>query len=226
MVSNAQIVSSFKGSVQGNKKRFVSPDVYVVFGVPKRVRSTYLIWREGGKAPNIVFEITSRSTRREDTGTKMALYQNVLRVPEYFLFDPTGEYLRPHQLQGYRLENGIYHPISSLDGLLHSEQLGLDMWAEGNKLTLYDPVTAKTLRTPDQEGAYAQEQERIARIERRFAAEQERLAAEQKRIAEAQERIAKQQHLLAVKEMERAERAEAELARLQAELEALRKQDR
>ena len=27
--------------------------------------------------------------------TKRPLYERTLRVPEYFLFDPTGDYLRP-----------------------------------------------------------------------------------------------------------------------------------
>ena len=117
---------------EGNTKRFVSPDVYVVFGVPKRKRNTYLIWREGGKTPNVVFEITSRSTKKEDTGAKMALYQNVLRVSEYFLFDPTGEYLRPDQLHGYRLENDIYRPIPSWTACCTVSNWG---WICGPKIT-------------------------------------------------------------------------------------------
>src|SRR5208283_3959743 len=92
--------------VQGDKRRHVSPDVFVVRGVEKRQRLNYLLWVEG-KAPNLVIEVTSRSTRREDKQRKFALYQDVLKVGEYFLFDPYDEYLDP-PLQGYRLSKGQY----------------------------------------------------------------------------------------------------------------------
>src|SRR4029077_17273552 len=46
--------------VPGNKRRHVSPDVFVVFGVPKRLRGCFLVWEEG-KAPSVVIEITSKT---------------------------------------------------------------------------------------------------------------------------------------------------------------------
>ena len=55
----------------GNKRRHVSPDVFVVKGVPKKVRPNYLVWEEG-KGPDIVIELTSSSTRREDVKQKTA----------------------------------------------------------------------------------------------------------------------------------------------------------
>ena len=48
---------------------------------------------------------------------KLALYRDVLRVPEYFQFDPTEDYLRP-PLQGHRLERGEYVPIAAQGELL------------------------------------------------------------------------------------------------------------
>src|SRR5437660_332713 len=83
--------------VPGNRNRHLSPDVLVVRGVPKHTdpeRRAYLVWEEG-KAPDVVIELTSASTREEDVTDKRALYQDVLRVPEYFLFDPYEEYLHP-----------------------------------------------------------------------------------------------------------------------------------
>src|SRR5438874_1585552 len=77
---------------QGNKRRHVSPDVFVVKGVPKHDRPNYLVWEEG-KGPDLVIELTSSSTRREDVKKKFDLYQNTLKVKEYFLFDPLGDYL-------------------------------------------------------------------------------------------------------------------------------------
>jgi len=51
--------------VEGDPKEFVVPDVFVARGVLKRERRVYKLWEEG-RAPDVVFEITSASTRRED----------------------------------------------------------------------------------------------------------------------------------------------------------------
>lgn len=96
---------------EGQPEKKLSPDVFVVFGVSKRERRSYQVWREGGKLPSFVLEVTSRSTRKQDEETKPQLYAS-LGVQEYFQYDPTGDYLNP-QLKGQRLVNGRYEPISS-----------------------------------------------------------------------------------------------------------------
>src|SRR5579862_4559533 len=80
---------------EGNPKARLSPDCYVVFGIEPRLRDSYKAWEEGGKLPAVVFEFTSRKTQKEDTNKKRDLYEQTLQVPEYFLFDPTGDYLEP-----------------------------------------------------------------------------------------------------------------------------------
>ena len=50
--------------------------------------------------PNAAIEVTSRKTKREDLKAKPAIYARI-RVPEYFLYDPTADYLQP-PLQGFR----------------------------------------------------------------------------------------------------------------------------
>src|SRR5438552_11715171 len=116
----------------GNKRRHVSPDVFVVKGVPTGDRLNYLVWEEG-KGPDIVIELTSSSTRREDVKKKFDLYQDTLKVKEYFLFDPLGDYLDP-PLRGYRLRKGVYQPIHEVTGRLPSQVLGLHLEREGNQL--------------------------------------------------------------------------------------------
>ena len=119
----------------------------MVLGVPMRQRDSYMAWKEGGKLPDVVFEFTSRKTRKEDTDTKRPLYESVLRVPEYFLFDPTGDYLKP-RFQGFRLVDGRYVTLEVVDGRLSSEGLGLDLVQEGERLRLYDPRTGEWLLGP------------------------------------------------------------------------------
>jgi Uma2 family endonuclease len=138
---------------EGNKRRHVSPDVFVVFGVPKRERLNYLLWEEG-RGPGAVIELTSSSTRREDTRQKFELYRDVLKVPEYFLFDPFGDYLTP-RFQGHRLAAGAYRPMRVQDGRLRSRQLGLWLEPDGAQLRLVDPDTNTRLPTPDEIAAAA-----------------------------------------------------------------------
>lgn len=154
---------------EGNKRRHVSPDVFVVFGVPKRERLNYLLWEEG-QGPGVVIELTSSSTRREDTRQKFELYRDVLRVPEYFLFDPFGDYLSP-RLQGYRLTAGEYRRMRLQDGRLRSRQLRLWLEPDGSTLRLVDPESNARLPTLD-------EVEAAADRARTAEAEVERLRAE------------------------------------------------
>ncbi len=101
---------------EANPRAVVSPDVFVVKGVPKLVtrggkqekRRIYKLWQEG-RVPSMVVEVTSEHTRDEDTGRKLIRYAR-LGVEEYFLYDPYGEYLNP-RLQGHRLIGDQYRRI-------------------------------------------------------------------------------------------------------------------
>jgi Uma2 family endonuclease len=128
----------------GNKRKRVAPDVFVVRGIAKESRRYYLLWVEG-KSPDIVIEVTSRTTRSEDV-KKMALYRDVLEIPEYFPFDPLQDYLAP-PMQGYRLVGGQYQPIEPIDGRLPSEMLGLHLERYDSELRLFDPATGRRLPT-------------------------------------------------------------------------------
>ena len=63
----------------------------------------------------------------------------MLKVPEYFLFDPLEELPAGKFLCGYRLVNGEYELIPETEGRLISEVLGLHLEAAGEHLRLYDP---------------------------------------------------------------------------------------
>lgn len=112
----------------------VSPDVYVVRGVQKRKRRVYKVWQEGGRAPVVAIEVTSRKTRTEDVGTKLVIYRDELRVPEYFLFDPYDEWIGV-RLRGLRLSPGKEEPIEpDARRRLASRELGLELGVEGGHL--------------------------------------------------------------------------------------------
>lgn len=192
--------------VPGERLKHVSPDVFVVFGVPRdKPRKKYLVWEEGGRTPDLVIELTSASTRDEDVDDKMWLYRQMLGVREYILFDPYAEYLDP-PLQGYRLEHGEYVPIEPVAGRLPSQVLGgLQFERDEGDLRIFDPVTNAWLPT---------EQElRLAAEERASRVESERVRADEER---DRERAARE------RERNARLRAEEENERLRQEIESLR----
>jgi Uma2 family endonuclease len=128
---------------KGNPRASVTPDVVLVRGVEKWDRPLYKLWEEE-RPPDFVIEVTSSSTRREDLSTKKNLYER-LGVSEYFLFDPTGDYLNP-RLQGYRLEQGQYVRLAQEpDGSLPSRITDLRLRPEGLNLRLIDARTDEKL---------------------------------------------------------------------------------
>jgi hypothetical protein len=187
----------------------------------------------------MVIELTSQSTREEDLDDKFWLYRDVLKVQEYFLFDPHQECLSP-QLQGYRLIDGQFVRIEMVDGRLYSEVLGLWLEPHCSELRLYDPVTRKWLPTPAEAAQLAEQARQQAELQRqqaeagrramevarqqseaqRHQAEADRSAAEE---AQRQSETARQQADLARQQAEAARlQAEAENERLKKELERLR----
>ena len=187
---------------EGNPRRVVAPDVFVVKGISGGRRRIYKLWEEG-QPPDVVFEVTSPSTRGEDLRTKHDLYAR-LDVAEYFLFDPLGEYLRP-PFQGYRLGQDRYVPLRPAeDGSLWSAVLGLELHPRGESLRLFDPEGQRWLPTPQEETATRRAAEARATVE--AAARQ---VAEAQVAAEAAARQAAEARTAA---------AETELARLRAQL--------
>lgn len=121
--------------VEGDPKKRVAPDVFVVFGVPDRDRPNYKIFEEG-RAPDVIFEFTSESSRFYDMGEKLGLYA-AMGVPEYYVFDPSGQYLRP-SFRAFRLQDDVYREIPAVGGI-ESPRLGLRLVVDGDRLRLATP---------------------------------------------------------------------------------------
>lgn len=160
---------------QGNPKKFIVPDVFVVKGIQPYERRFYKLWVEH-KPPDVILEVTSRKTKKTDTTKKPALYRR-LRVPEYFLFDPTQDYLDP-PLQGYRLVGEGYEPVArDAEGAMVSEQLGMRLRPEGRYLMLHRLDTGERLLTAE-EALQLEAEARQAEVEARQAEAEARRAAE------------------------------------------------
>jgi Uma2 family endonuclease len=205
--------------VPGNKRKHVAPDVFVVKGVPKHDRPYYLVWEEG-KGPSMIIELTSSSTRRTDQTGKFQLYRDVLKVKEYFLFDPLGDYLKP-QLKGYRLRAGKYVPIRPVAGRLPSQVLGLHLEAHDRELRFYDPATGCWVPMPAERLAEAEAAQQQAETQLQQA-ETQLQQAETLRQQEAEAR--QQAETLRQQEAEARQQAETLRQQAEAELEGLRRQ--
>jgi Uma2 family endonuclease len=130
---------------QGDPKKRVAPDVFLVKECEQKPRRIFKIWEEG-KGPCFALEVTSKKTRRQDLGPKKDLYEQ-LRVAEYFLYDPLGEWLEP-ALQAFRLLDGTYSPLEADEkGGLESEQLGITFRIEEGQLVLFNTRTGERLKT-------------------------------------------------------------------------------
>ena len=193
---------------EGDKRKHVSPDVFVVSGVGNHLRENYLIWQEG-RGLDLVIELTSKTTRREDTTTKRRLYRSKIGVQEYFLFDPLEEYLTP-SFQGFRRVGTRFQPIRAVDGRLPSQVLGLHLEREGKRLRFYNPITKQWLPTPIEKARAETVAERTQKEAERERAEAERERAEAERVEKLAERA-------------RADAAEAENRQMREELERLRR---
>ncbi len=153
------------------------PDWFVVLGVQRSssqedLRLSYVIWQES-IAPFLVVELLSPGTEGEDLGqtlrevekppTKWEVYERILRVPYYVVFDRYSNQFRAFKLEGLR-----YRELPLPDSKLWLEeiQIGLGVW-QGQ----YAAVEGKWLRWYDSEQNWVP-----TALER---AEQERNRAEQ-----------------------------------------------
>jgi Uma2 family endonuclease len=205
---------------QVRNRDFKGPDFFAVLGVPKAERKSWVIWEEG-KAPDVVIELLSDSTAAYDKTLKKQIYQDQMRVSEYYWFDP----FRPDDLAGFILQQGVYQPIaptphaltphSTFQSILVSPALGLSLvrW-EGS----YKTFPAVWLRWASLSGEVLPIAEEIAEREREradLAQQQADLAQQQASLAQQQVDLARQQASLAQQRAEQSQQ-QASLAQQRA----------
>jgi Uma2 family endonuclease len=117
--------------VEGDNKTRQAPDAMVAIGRPKGYRGSYMQWREGGIAPQVVFEVLSPKNRRREMDRKRDWYFHY-GVEEYYEFDPDRVRLR-----GWIREGGEPREIVPISGWT-SPKLGI-RFELGDDLTIYGP---------------------------------------------------------------------------------------
>ncbi len=170
------------------------PDWFGVLGVPRlyegtELRLSYVTWQEG-TPPFVVVELLSPGTEKEDLGrtlreasqppNKWTVYEQVLRVPYYFVFNRY-----TNEFQAFGLMMTEYQPLEP-EGKgvwLKEAELGLGLW-QGR----YQGVERGWLRWYDQAGNWLLpptelEQQRAEQEKQRAEQEKQRAdAAEQENV--------------------------------------------
>jgi len=154
---------------------FKGPDVFVTVGVSNEERKSWVVWEEG-KSPDVVIELLSESTANEDKSRKKQIYQNQLKVAEYFWFDP----FNPSDWKGFRLNGGVYEELPLKNEGFTSQQLGLTLvlwrgsyknveavwlrWAtiKGNLLLLPEEIEAQRAQAEAQRAHAAEQRAEVA----------------------------------------------------------------
>jgi len=187
-----------------NRRDNLSPDVYVGFDLtPPGSRNVWFTWVEG-KAPDIVFEITSPSTQRKDLSReprgKVTLYAQ-LGVREYYVYDPQ-QVMRPplkaFVLREGRLEEILLLPSGGVwSALLRAELRAFAIpateWELGGiYLRVIDPASGEPIRVGEEVlQDYRAAREQVTTLEERLTdAEQARRDAEE-RARQAEEELSR-----------------------------------
>jgi Uma2 family endonuclease len=147
-------------------KWYKRPDWFVAIGVPWLydgwdMRLSYVVWDEG-VSPSVVVELLSPGTDKEDLGlteseagkppTKWVVYEQILKVPNYILYDRYSDVLR-----AYRLVNGRYQALEIQDERTWMPELkiGLGLWqgqykGKGRKWLRWLDTDGNWIPTPEE----------------------------------------------------------------------------
>jgi len=151
------------------------PDWFLVLGAQRStnqqdLRLSYVIWQEQVN-PFLVVELASPGTENEDLGkterkeetrpTKWEVYEQILQIPYYVIYDRY-----ENQFRGFVLQSGKYEKLELSDKRMWLEELGLGLglW-QGS----YEEVEGLWLRFYDQFGEWIPTPEEQAEREKQRA---------------------------------------------------------
>ena len=160
------------------------PDWFAVVGVDRLyeqrdLRMSYVVWQEEVN-PFVVVELISPGTEKEDLGqtlreanqppTKWEVYERILRVPYYIVFNG-----RTNQLRAFQLAGSSYTELELSEPRvwMNDIQLGLGLWqgfyGESDRIWLrwYDAAGNWILTPEERERQRAEQESQMLERERR-----------------------------------------------------------
>ena len=164
--------------VEGDNKTRIAPDALIVYGRPKGERGSYQQWREGGIAPQVVFEVLSPGNRAGEMSDKYRFYARY-GVEEYYLYNPfTYEFrawLRPSS------EAPFLEPIEFSRSVV-SPRMGIRFEVSDEaELQIFGPNGDRFLTFVEQDQARRAAEEQMDAAAQRADAEAERANTEAER---------------------------------------------
>jgi Uma2 family endonuclease len=177
----------------------IAPDValfkgVVVQDIQKRTYRSWRLYEPGRPPPQVVFEISSDTTWKDDLNEKPGKYGE-LGVSEYFAYDPNDPpYFKPrsNRLRGWRYVDGQPYELSpDHRGWLWSKELARWLGPDGAYLRFYDH-DGRRLLTESEARYTAYQVERADKEAALAEAATERAAKEAERAAKEAERTAKE----------------------------------
>jgi Uma2 family endonuclease len=172
------------------------PDWFAVLGAqPARsietLRLSYVVWQEG-VSPYLVVELLSPGTEAEDLGrtaqknvppNKWTVYEQILQVPFYVLYDRYQSKLR-----AFALAAGRYRELALLKGALWLPELGLNLCQWDGE---FQGVSGKWIRWFDETGKMLPcTAERTEALSRELAEKTQHVEQEKHRADAAEQRAA------------------------------------
>ena len=163
-VEQAREIAELMG--RGKLPRSQGPHVFWVNDVqPKNERPVWIAWEEGGRLPDVVFELETTWNTLRHQKEKEEPSSRLLRTSEYFICGPPR-----FVLEGFRLSGGVYRPIlPGAEGRLWSEQLRsfVGLW-QG----VHEDLEATWVRLYRPDGSLIPSKEEVVEGERRRAEEE------------------------------------------------------
>jgi Uma2 family endonuclease len=196
------------------------PDWFLVLGVPasqtqQDLRLSYVLWQEG-EAPFLMVELLSPGTEAEDLGqtlrivgkppTKWQVYEQMLRVPYYAIFDRYSNQFRMFSLQGGQY---IEQQINDQKFWFNTLELGLGVWTGS-----YSDVEGQWLRWYDSAGNWVPTEQEYRITEQGLRIKAEQQASEAREAANKAMEAASDARQEADRERQRADLLAAKLKEL------------
>jgi Uma2 family endonuclease len=185
--------------VEGDPTIRMAPDVMVVFGRPKGYRGSYMQWREGGIAPQVVMEILSPGNRAGKMIRKFQFYDRY-GVEEYYIYDP-----ETNELTGWLRSGAGLQEIPEMAGWV-SPRLGIRFEPGVEDLKIYGPDGRPLASYVE----LAQQRDELAQQRDELAQQRDELAQQRDELAQQRDALAQQRET----ERQRAERLAAQLRAL------------
>ncbi|MCP5494161.1 MAG: Uma2 family endonuclease [Leptospiraceae bacterium] len=197
---------SGKGYVGGNMFIYFSPnqikteqvrgpDFFIVVNADSHERKSWVVWEEG-LSPDVVIELLSETTKKEDKTTKKRIYEKQLCVSEYFWYDP----FDPADWVGHELKRGSYSEkrldrlgryISKKLGLALVKWNGVFMGRETTWLR-FETLDGHLLPTKEEREKQRAEREKQRAEREKQRAEREKQRAEKECLEKEKERAEKE----------------------------------